>query len=65
MSGLSGWIPDNVVSPDTAAAKASVPVADVVQALELPEGLLIVTAPNHAIVDPAGDALPSQIIRGA
>lgn len=64
MSILSGWIPDNIVPPATAAAKAGVPVADVAQALELPEGLLIVTLPSHAIVDPAGDALPSMIIRG-
>lgn len=62
---IGGYIFDNAVPPATASAESGIPVAKIVEAFELVEGMLVISLPDHAIVDPLGDALPAQVVRGA
>ena len=47
-----------------ASEKSGIPAADIVSAVEVPDGLFLVTTANTAKVDAAADALPCQLLRG-
>ena len=61
---IGGYFLDNAVPLATASAESGIPAAKIVEAYELPEGLLVISTGNHVNTD-AGDALPSQLLRSA
>ncbi len=61
---ISGYSIEVPVTPAAASAKSGIPAANIVAAVEIPDGLLMVTTANTATVDAAADALPCQLVRG-